>query len=115
MKESDRYLKLVQWSEEDACYIGTCPGLMLGGVHGDNEIEVYAELCEAVEECIKIYQEDGEPLPEPTAKAYSGQFKLNVGKTLHKALSLAALQAGESLNNYCVKNLKQYAPPYNVL
>jgi hypothetical protein len=103
MKESDRYLKLVQWSEEDACYIGTCPGLMLGGVHGDNEIEVYAELCEAVEE------------PEPTAKAYSGQFKLNVGKTLHKALSLAALQAGESLNNYCVKNLKQYAPPYNVL
>ena len=39
MKISDRYLKLVQWSTEDACYIGTCPGLILGGVHGDNEIE----------------------------------------------------------------------------
>jgi predicted RNase H-like HicB family nuclease len=78
MKQSDRYLKIVQWSEQDACYIGTCPGLMLGGVHGDNEIEVYTELCEAVEECIQIYQQDGQPLPEPTAKPYSGQVNLNV-------------------------------------
>jgi predicted HicB family RNase H-like nuclease len=113
MKKSDRYLKVVQWSDEDACYIGTCPGLMLGGVHGDNEIEVYAELCDAVEECIQIYQEDRENLPEPTAIAYSGQFNLNVGQKLHRALYLAALQAGETLNNFCVTNLKQYTPPCN--
>jgi predicted RNase H-like HicB family nuclease len=74
MKESDRYVKIVQWSEEDACYIGTCPKLMLGGVHGENEIEVYVELCEAVEEGIRIYQEDGEPLPEATTKFYSGSL-----------------------------------------
>ena len=30
MKKSDRYLKIVEWSEEDQCYVGTCPGLMLG-------------------------------------------------------------------------------------
>ena len=34
MKKRDRYLKMVEWSEEDRCYVGTCPGLMLGGVHG---------------------------------------------------------------------------------
>ena len=33
-KASDRYVKLVAWSEEDQCYIGRCPGLMFGGVHG---------------------------------------------------------------------------------
>lgn len=26
MKKSDRYLKIVEWSEEDQCYVGTCPG-----------------------------------------------------------------------------------------
>ena len=41
MKDSDRYLKIVEWSEEDQCYVGTCPGLFYGSRHGDNEVEVY--------------------------------------------------------------------------
>jgi hypothetical protein len=40
-KPSDRYLKLVAWSEEDQCYVGRCPDLMLGGVHGSDETAVY--------------------------------------------------------------------------
>ena len=59
MKASDRYLKVVEWSEEDQCYVGRCPGLMLGGVHGDDEAAVYAELCQAVEEWIRICEQDG--------------------------------------------------------
>ena len=55
MKNSDRYLKIVEWSEEDQCYVGTCPGLFYGGCHGDNEAEVYKELCEIVEENIALY------------------------------------------------------------
>ncbi len=75
MKESDRYLKIVEWSQEDNCYVGTCPGLMSGGVHGDNEAEVYKELCEVAEEWIEVYKKDGEKLPESTAgKDYSGRF-----------------------------------------
>ena len=31
MKISDRYLKIVEWSEEDQCYVSTCPGLFYGG------------------------------------------------------------------------------------
>lgn len=27
MKDSDKYLKIVEWSEKDQCYIGTSPGL----------------------------------------------------------------------------------------
>ena len=26
MKESDKYLKIVEWSKEDSCYIGSVPG-----------------------------------------------------------------------------------------
>jgi hypothetical protein len=66
-KSSDRYLKLVAWSEEDQCYIGRCPDLMLGGVHGSEETVVYAELCQAVDEWIRLHEADGRPLPESTA------------------------------------------------
>ncbi|MGE0082849.1 MAG: hypothetical protein AB7S75_00365 [Desulfococcaceae bacterium] len=31
MKRSDQYIKLVEWSEEDGCYVGTAPGLIYGG------------------------------------------------------------------------------------
>ena len=66
MKTSDKYLKIVQWSKEDQCYVGQCPDLMLGGVHGCDEKQVYAELCDAVEEWIQIHQDDGIPIPPST-------------------------------------------------
>ena len=67
MKASDRYVKIVEWSENDQCYIGSAPGLMYGGCHGDNERQVFDELCQIVEETIEIYRADGKPLPPPTS------------------------------------------------
>lgn len=66
-KSSDRYLKVVSWSEEDQCYIGRCPGLMLGGVHGSDEQRVYAELCETIDEWICLHEAEGRALPPPTS------------------------------------------------
>ena len=66
MKESARYVKIVEWSEEDGCYVGSAPGLILGGCHGDDERQVFDELCQIVEEAIDLYREDGKPLPPPT-------------------------------------------------
>lgn len=106
-KDSNKYLKIVEWSKEDQCYIGTCPGLMIGGVHGKSEAKVYAELCKVVDEWVTIYKKDGVPLPEGTAdKDYSGKFMLRIDKNLHKILAVSALRCGESLNNFCVKILK---------
>jgi predicted HicB family RNase H-like nuclease len=108
MKDSDRYLKIVEWSEKDQCYVGTCPGLFYGGCHGDNEAQVYKELCEIVEENIALYKENGKSFPPETAgKEYSGKFLLRPGKELHKALAIRALQADESLNNFCLNSLKK--------
>ena len=108
MKNSDRYLKIVEWSEEDQCYVGTCPSLIYGGCHGDNEAKVYKELCKIVEENIALYEKNGKPLPSGTArKEYSGKFLLRPGKELHKSLAIRALQADESLNNFCLNALKK--------
>jgi predicted HicB family RNase H-like nuclease len=113
MRPSDRYLKIVEWSEEDRCYVGTCPGLMLGGIHGGDEAKVYAELCKAVEEWIAIHEADGTPPPAPTAgRDYSGKFVVRVGKELHQELALHALREGVSLNAYCTKVLREGRVPY---
>ncbi len=67
MKESARYVKIVEWSEEDQSYVGSSPGLIYGGCHGDNEREVFDELCQIVEDAIALYKKDGKPLPPPTS------------------------------------------------
>jgi len=67
MKDSDRYLKIVEWSDEDQCYVGRCPGLFYGGCHGDNEQTVFAELCQIVDETIALIHQEGKPLPPATA------------------------------------------------
>lgn len=110
MKPGDEYLKIVQWLEEDGCYVGTCPGVLRGGVHGDDEAAVYKELCEVVAETIELYKTDARPLPTPTvSKTYSGRFVLRVDKELHQTLAIRAIQQGESLNSYCQKILKKAA------
>ena len=67
MKESTRYVKIVEWSDEDACYVGSSPGLLSGGCHGDDERKVFEQLCQIVEETIDLYHQDGKPLPPPTS------------------------------------------------
>ena len=67
MKDSARYAKIVEWSEEDQCYVGSAPGLVYGGCHGDDERHVFAELCEIVDELIGLYRVDGKPLPPATS------------------------------------------------
>lgn len=67
MKASIRYVKIVEWSDEDQCYVGSCPGLFYGGCNGDNEEAVFSELCDLVEETIELYDNERKPLPPPTA------------------------------------------------
>lgn len=66
MKASARYVKIIEWSDEDQCYVGSCPGLFYGGCHGDNEEAVFVELCELVEETIELYHEERKRLPPAT-------------------------------------------------
>ncbi len=69
MKPADNYLRFVQWSDEDLCYIGYCPDLYFGGVcHGVNEVETYAELCGIIIDEIEHRTAKGEALPKPSVR-----------------------------------------------
>jgi len=70
MKDQDRYLKCVLWSEEDQMYIGYCPGLFpWGGVcHAKQEQRCYEELCSLVLEELEQLERDGASLPAPATR-----------------------------------------------
>jgi predicted RNase H-like HicB family nuclease len=67
MSDANCYVKIVEWSEADQCFVGSCPGLFYGGCHGADERQVFSELCETVEETITLYRRDRKPLPPATA------------------------------------------------
>ncbi|MEJ7590057.1 MAG: type II toxin-antitoxin system HicB family antitoxin [Planctomycetaceae bacterium] len=67
MNQPSRYVKIVEWSDEDNCFLGSCPGLFFGGCHGDDEQTVFAELCQIVEETVQLYQQEGRTLPPVTS------------------------------------------------
>ncbi|KAB2845675.1 MAG: toxin-antitoxin system HicB family antitoxin [Melioribacteraceae bacterium] len=106
MKETDKYIKLVEWSEEDNCYVGSIPGWIGKCCHGNDELQVYKELNKILEEWINIYNNDNRKLPEPTNKKYSGKLVFRTDSETHKILSLRAANEGISLNNYLNKKLK---------
>jgi predicted RNase H-like HicB family nuclease len=62
---ADLYQKIIVWSKEDNCFVGTCPELFHGGVHGDDALDVFKELSEVVDEWVEIFNKDGKPLPTP--------------------------------------------------
>lgn len=105
-KLAARYPKFVEWSEADGCFVGRCPLLFAGGVHGGDEADVYRELCRTAEEWIRILHTDGIPLPKmKRGERYSGRFVVRVDPTLHRRLALKAAAEGESLNSLIGKAL----------
>lgn len=67
MKASDQYLKWIEWSDSDQVYIGRCPDLITG-IHGDDPVQLYAELCEVLDDVIDHFGKNGRPLPTPRVR-----------------------------------------------
>ena len=61
------YIKIVEWSEEDLAFVGSCPGVIGPCCHGADEADVYRQLCVIVGEWLEIKRQDGAPSPPATA------------------------------------------------
>ena len=64
-----KYSLVVEWSAEDGQWLGLCPELFHGGVHGPDRETVFRELCEVVDEVLKDAKETGIPLLAPRKEA----------------------------------------------
>ena len=67
MTEVARYVKIVEWSDADGAFVGQCPGVIGPCCHGQDEAEVYRDLCDIVDDWIALMKQDGKPLPPPIA------------------------------------------------
>ncbi len=100
------YLRIVEWSAEDRCFVGSAPPLIGRCCHGPTEASVLKQLKRIVEEWIRLRDAEGVPLPAPIRSGpYSGRFLLRVPAPVHQALALKARAAGKSLNSYCAERL----------
>jgi predicted RNase H-like HicB family nuclease len=112
MKDLNYYLglnyeiKLRQLSEDEGggwfAEIPALPGCMSDG-------ETIEEAVRNLEDAKKIWIETcvalGRRVPEPAAESFSGQLRIRMPKSLHKALSEKAKEENVSLNQYIVYQL----------
>jgi predicted HicB family RNase H-like nuclease len=104
-----RYLKIVEWSDEDGCFVGRAPGLFYGGCHGTDETKVYLELRKIVDEHVTELLSRKEILPPATAgRKYSGKFLIRIGSDLHQKAAVKAMARGESLNQFVAEAIAKY-------
>ena len=100
------YLRVVEWSADDRCFIGSAPPLIGRCCHGATEARVLKQLKRIVDEWIRLAGKEGMALPAAErSDVYSGRFLLRVPAPVHQALVLKARAAGKSLNAYCAEKL----------
>lgn len=105
-KASRQYVKLVEWSEEDQCFIGSAPPLIGQSCHGATEAQVLTQLNRIVEKWVTTILTEGKPLPEGSAnREFSGKFVVRISPSLHKKAALQAMARGDSLNHFVAEAL----------
>lgn len=67
MRTIDQYHKWIEWSQEDHTYLGKCPDLITG-IHGNDPIKLYEELCDVLEEVILHFKSENRTLPVPSVR-----------------------------------------------
>jgi len=106
------YVKIVERSPEDACFVGSAPPLVGRCCHGDREEEVFAELSQIVEEWLAIHASDAKALPAAlSTKRSSGKFQLRLTPDLHRLLALRAAMSRRSINDLAVEAIRKAVAP----
>ncbi|NPV53549.1 MAG: type II toxin-antitoxin system HicB family antitoxin [Firmicutes bacterium] len=112
MKDLDYYLglsyeiKLRRLSEEEGggwfAEIPLLPGCMSDGETIEEAIKNLNDAKKSwIETCLTL----GREVPEPTVDAFSGQLRVRMPKSLHRALSEKAKEENISLNQFIVYQL----------
>lgn len=105
---SARFPRLIEWSDDDGCFVGSAPPLVGQCCHGKTEADVATQLAVIVANLMQDVLDGKMPLPKGEAgKTYSGKFVVRIPTALHKKIALKAQARGESLNQYVAEVLTQ--------
>lgn len=108
MRTIDEYMRLPYKAEiiadlDEGGYVASYPELVGCITCGATMESAVANLEDAKRAWLEAAIEEGLEIPEPeSANTYSGQFKLRIPKSLHKALAEHSKAEGISMNQYCL-------------
>ena len=90
---------LIDWSDEDGCFVGSALPLVGQCCHGETRAEVAARLDAIIEDLL----DDPEWLknvPDIAARAYSGRVTLRISPEEHRLLAARSTSRGMTINGY---------------
>ncbi len=95
---------VLNWSDEDECYIATLPAWQNARTHGRTLEEASRAARAVLEMLIDDARRRGQPCP-PVNERYSGNLRLRLPASLHARLAREAEREGVSLNQWLVTKL----------
>ncbi len=95
-------MEIVRDSDEGG-FVASYPDLPGCITCGETEEEALKNALDAKKAWLEAALEENIEIPEPDSlEAYSGQFKLRLPRSLHRALAEHSQREGISMNQYCV-------------
>ena len=98
MKEN-HYSTLIEWSEEDGCFVGSAYPVVGQCCHGDTRNEVAKQLEAIIDDLLEDDEWMGN-IPHDPDRQYSGRITLRVSPEEHKLLATKSAVRGMALNRY---------------
>lgn len=97
--DTRHYDALIEWSDEDSCFVGSAWPLVGQCCHGDTRAEV-ALLLEAIIDDLLDDPDWLRMVPEVRTRNYSGRITLRVSPEEHKLLAAKSASRGLTINRY---------------
>ena len=95
-------MEIIRDSDEGG-FVASYPDLPGCITCGETEEEALKNALDAKKAWLEAALEENVEIPEPDSlEAYSGQFKLRLPRSLHRALAEHSQREGISMNQYCV-------------
>ena len=95
-------MEIIRDSDEGG-FVASYPDLPGCSTCGETEEEALKNALDAKKAWLEAALEENIEIPEPDSlEAYSGQFKLRLPRSLHRALAEHSQREGISMNQYCV-------------
>jgi predicted HicB family RNase H-like nuclease len=95
---------VIQWSDDDQCFIATLPAWQSARTHGKTVAEAAKNAHEVLELLVKTASASGERIP-PVQRCYSGKLNVRLPTSIHGRLAREAEREGVSLNQWIVTKL----------
>jgi antitoxin HicB len=98
------YRAVVEWSQEDECFIARAPAFEALATHGDTQEAAIRELHVAGEAMVEVMKETGRAIPEPDADVadFAGKVALRIPRSMHARVARVAQLDDVSVNQLLV-------------